>query len=237
MSKFLWITGDIHGDVRGLKLRLDSAKIEPGSGIILNGDVGLNYFGDSSDSERKKFLSKLPYTFFCVHGNHEMRPWEAGGYEFSLLKDENVQVATYVEKAFPNIRFLIDGIHIIDGKRVLVLSGAYSVDKNYRLVTGKKWWASEQMDESLRKHFLKTTVGEHYDLVISHTCPYLARPLDRGLSFVDQATVDSTMEVFLEHIRQQITYDKWFSSHWHIDEVRKDENGEIHFVFEKLIEI
>lgn len=235
MRDKLYLIGDIHADVRGLKMRLDVNKIEPGSGVILNGDVGLNYYGDSSDEKRKEFLSDLPYTFFCVAGNHEMRPWEAEDYH--CIDKPLPEGRIYWQEKHPHILFLDDGVHHLYGKKILVLGGAYSVDKGYRLATGKKWWESEQMTPERRDYFLNNVKEGDYDAVVSHTCPYLARPLDKGLSFVDQSKVDSTMEVFLEHMRGQLTYKKWFASHWHIDEIRRDKVGEVHFVFEKLVEV
>lgn len=231
-----YIIGDIHGDVQGLKMAIDAAKVPENSTIILLGDVALNYYGDGSDVKRKKFLAKLPYLFLCVHGNHEMRPWEAEGYS-SLREPKFPYGNMFWEEKRPTIIFLDDGIHHIEDKKVLVLGGAYSVDKFHRLARGSKWWESEQMSQSRRDAFLEQVKDQHFDVVLSHTCPYMARPLEKGLSFIDQATVDNTMEVFLERMRGQITYDKWYAGHWHIDEVRKDEGGEVHFLFKHIVEI
>ena len=130
-----------------------------------------------------------------------------------------------------------DGIFAIGNKKVLVLGGAYSVDKAHRLVRGNGWWESEQMPEARRKFFLEKLQNESFDVVISHTCPYMARPLEKGLSFIDNATVDSSMEVFLEHIRQQISYKQWYAGHWHIDEKRKDIGGEVHFLYYDVVKL
>lgn len=237
MERKVFVIGDVHGDVWGLKQRLEAAKVPHNSLIVVLGELCVNYWLDSRDSDRKKFLSQLPYVFLALHGNHEARPWEVEGYKLELVKYDDNQAYAYTQAKYPNIHLLIDGHAIIKGKKILILGGAYSVDKDYRLAFGQKWWASEQMEESLRNHFLESTKGSHYELVLSHTCPYMARPLDKGLSFVDQSKVDSTMEVFLERIRQQITYDLWAVGHWHLDEVRRDEAGVIHFVYQVPIEV
>lgn len=228
-----FLTADVHGDVWELKHRIDNAKVPDGSNIIILGELSINYWLDKSDARKKKFLSKLPYTFFALNGNHEARPEEVEGYHEALYKEEDTVLHVFVQDKYPNIFFLKNGEHLLNGNRILVLGGAYSVDKDYRLATGKKWWASEQLTEEERKYFLATVSG-HYDFVFTHTCPYLARPLEKGLSFVDQSKVDSTMEIFLENIRGQITYGQFYCGHWHIDETRDDEVGRIHFLFKDM---
>ena len=232
----LYITGDIHGDVVGLKQRLDQQKIPEGATIILNGDVGLNYWGNKTDAKNKAYLAALPYSFLCVHGNHEARPWEVEDYEI-LEPKSKLGGRIYFQPKYPTINFLDDDVYTFDGKKILVLGGAYSVDKFHRIAQRNKWWDSEQMTLERQKFFLEKLQNESFDVVISHTCPYMARPLEKGLSFIDNATVDSSMEVFLEHIRQQISYKQWYAGHWHIDEKRKDIGGEVHFLYYDVVKL
>lgn len=53
----------------------------------------------------KEELSRLDITLFCVHGNYEARPYEAGDYD-EVLWNKGV---VYVEPAYPNILFVQDG--------------------------------------------------------------------------------------------------------------------------------
>ena len=49
--------------------------------IILLGDVGLYFYGSRLDKQMKIVLNDLDTTFFCIHGNHEMRPATIPTYE------------------------------------------------------------------------------------------------------------------------------------------------------------
>ena len=48
-----------------------------------------------------------------------------------------------------------------------------------------------------------------FDLVLSHTCPYLYEPTDLFLAGLDQSTVDSTMERYLGEIEFNLDYKRW----------------------------
>ena len=82
--------------------------------MIILGDAGINYWLDLSDKELKGQLSGMNITFFCVHGNHEARPWEAEDYEEKIWNEGIV----YVEEQYPNILFAKDGeIYNFNGKK------------------------------------------------------------------------------------------------------------------------
>lgn len=49
--------------------------------IVILGDVGANYGQDERDAELKYALNKLKPTIFCIHGNHEIRPWHIPTYK------------------------------------------------------------------------------------------------------------------------------------------------------------
>ena len=72
----LYFTGDVHGNIKGLLYRLDRMGIPhtPDQIIVLLGDVGVNYLQNTADYVNKKRLQDSGRTYFCIHGNHEMRP-------------------------------------------------------------------------------------------------------------------------------------------------------------------
>lgn len=128
-----YITGDTHGDFR----RIEQFCLENDTTVedvmIILGDAGINYHLDSRDNELKEELSQLDITLFCIHGNHEARPWEAGDYD---EKEWNGGIV-YVEERYPNLLFAKDGeIYYYNDRSVIVIGGAYSVDKYYRLNNG-----------------------------------------------------------------------------------------------------
>ena len=139
----------------------------------------------------------------------------------------------YFEKKYPHIRYFIDGeVYIINNRSVLVLGGAYSVDKYYRLTTGAKWFEQEQLNEEERKKIFEKISGQHFDIILSHTCPFSMRPTDLFLSMIDQSTVDNSMEIWLETLRNYITYNTWVWGHYHDDRIQEPEHYMLfrHFV-------
>ena len=143
-----YITGDTHGEFERIKNFCQQHEVEPENTFIILGNVGLNYFGGGTDRKGKKKLSKIPVTFFCIHGNHELRPSKALGYEIQEYRGGKV----WVEPAYPNILFAIDGeIYDFMGYSCLVIGGAYSVDKYYRLARGYRWFPDEQPSEEIKR--------------------------------------------------------------------------------------
>lgn len=100
----------------------------------------------------------------------------------------------------------------------LILGGAYSIDKEYRLKRGWKWFESEQMTEEEKErifNFLKK--NNSYDYIFSHTAPLKYEPTYLFLPFIDQSKVDKSMEKFLDKVESLITYKEWFFGHYHDD--------------------
>lgn len=210
MNQF-YLTGDIHGQVTPI---LDFAADHPGDSIIILGDAGLNYYGGSSDRTRKAKLARLPINIYCVRGNHEMRPEDVPGMD--TIYDGRTQNYCYWEEQYPNIFYLMDGeVYTINGKACLVIGGAYSVDKWYRLERGYEWFTNEQLSCDEMSDIYNKYKGRHFDCVLSHTCPWSWQPTDLFLRGLDQSTVDNTTEVWLDELRKAITFDAWCWGHYH----------------------
>ena len=195
----IYITGDIHRDFsRIYKLKKDSDNM-----LIVLGDVGINYYLNEEDKNCKEHLKKLKLKLFCVRGNHEERP---------------EKISTYKEEEYPNLIFAKDGeTYNIDGKKILVIGGAYSVDKQYRLLHGYKWFKDEQLTKEEMDTILEKVKGKHFDIVLTHTCPYKYEPREVFMQGLDQSKVDKSMEHFLDEIEENISYDKWYCGHYHTE--------------------
>ena len=100
----------------------------------------------------------------------------------------------------------------------LVIGGAYSVDKYYRLKNGWSWFADEQPDDETKRRVEAKLdeLGWKVDCVLAHTCPYRIRPIEAFLPGVDQAAVDESTELWLGDIEARLDYRKWYCGHWHI---------------------
>ena len=134
----------------------------------------------------------------------------------------------YMEDAYPNILFGIDGnIYTIAEYRCVVIGGAYSVDKYYRLSRGWGWWPDEQPSPEIKTFVEQQIKSKPFDIVLSHTCPFKYEPTEMFLGWIDQSTVDDSTERWLDTIEEAIEYKAWFCGHWHTDK-RIDK---MHFLF------
>ena len=210
-----YCTGDCHSHFE----RFDNfyETITTPVGMICLGDFGVNYYLNKRDKKNKDELcSKYPLiTFYCVRGNHEARPQDVKGME--EIYDENVHGMIYYEPQYPNIKYFKDfGAYQISRYKVGVIGGAYSVDKEYRLLNGWQWFPNEQLSLSEQDQCYNLFKENNFDLILTHTCPYDWRPTDLFLSFIDQSKVDSSMEEFLNNIKE-ITTARWAFGHYHDD--------------------
>ena len=216
------ITGDTHGRncdrLRHIKENMPEYAPEETAVIIL-GDVGFLYYLDSSDRRNKKSASQYGYTIYCVHGNHEARPGEKRGMH--LIHDDAVGGPVWIEDEFPLIRYFCDwGHYNIAGHKTLVIGGAYSVDKWYRLQNGWRWFEDEQLKEFEMDACLRNAKGREFDLILSHTLPYNYLPTDMFLKSINQSTVDNTMEIWLQELSQTIEWKIWLGGHFHVDRIQ-----------------
>ncbi|MBR0352016.1 MAG: metallophosphoesterase [Oscillospiraceae bacterium] len=220
----VFYTGDIHGmpwNVVKLSIRLHLTKDDT---IVILGDVGANFYCDERDNECKAALNKIKPMVLCVHGNHEARPSSLPMYRQKSWNGGLV----WFEEEYPSLLFARDGeIFNLEGLRHLVIGGAYSVDKYYRLTHGINWFPDEQPSEEIKKYVEAQIKEKPFDIVLSHTCPFKYEPTEVFLPMVDQSTVDSSTEKWLDHIEESIEYKAWFCGHWHIDK-RIDK---MHFLF------
>ena len=206
----IYITGDTHRDFsRIYKLKKDTDNM-----LIVLGDVGINYCLNEEDKNCKEYLKKLKLKLFCVRGNHEERPENISTYKEIEMFGGKV----FIEEEYPNLIFAKDGeTYNIDGKKILVIGGAYSVDKQYRLLHGYKWFKDEQLTNKEMITILDKVKGKHFDIVLTHTCPYKYEPREVFMQGLDQSKVDKSMEHFLDEIEENISYDKWYCGHYHTE--------------------
>ena len=226
----IYLFGDIHGDADELLYYLRQSSIKPGDTLVLLGDVGLNYrLHHHKDELSKAQLEKTGIHFLCIHGNHERRPATIPTYHLTEWRGGKA----YIEDAYPHLYFAKDGeVFDLEGRKAIVLGGAYSIDKPYRLMRGWSWFEDEQPSVEIKAD-VKRRLDEldwKVDLVLSHTCPAKYIPREAMMSFVDQSTVDRSTEDWLDGIEDRLRYDAWYCGHWHINK-RIDR---MHFLFHEL---
>lgn len=220
----IYITGDIHGQLDPIYDLYQKYSPTQDDVIVLLGDVGVNYYGNQKDANIKQQMKIIGCTFFCIHGNHENRPQNIPSYK---EKEWNRGRVLY-EDDFPNILFPIDGdIFKLADKKCIVIGGAYSVDKYYRLLKDYHWWADEQPSEAIKQYVEKQLSENQIDIIFSHTCPSKYIPIECFLSGIDQSTVDDSTEKWLDTIEDNNKYQAWFVGHWHTNK----DIDKIHFLF------
>ena len=216
-----YITGDCHGDFQKVEVFCRRMQTTIEDCMIILGDAGINYCMDHRDTERKKYLAGLPITVFCVYGNHEERPSNISSYRKKKWKNGTV----YFEPEYPNLIFAKDGeIYEFSGKKVLVIGGAGSPDKAYRMMAGLPWFEDEQPNESIKNYTEQQIADSRWkvDYVLSHTCPLVYRPEKSLYTLSDPKSIDLSTERWLETLAANLQYERWYFGHYHDNRVYVD---------------
>ena len=222
----LYTIGDLHGQSR----LLDNFTIEPKSTIICLGDFGANFYLNHYDSTFKQNLKKYDCTFFVVRGNHEIRPSRMmNDFPDRWEKIEYCGNGAYREKEYPYIVYALDeaAIYEFEGLKTLVMGGAYSIDKDIRLLRDWPWFPDEQMSEEEMAAATNLLEENNWnvDLVLTHTAPSAFEPVDSFMSV--RKDVDRSMEIFFDRIERQLNYKLWCFGHYHIFKIMRSVEGKI----------
>jgi len=224
-----FLTGDTHGSFKRIKTFCQVMETKETDTMIILGDAGFNYYLDQRDTRAKEYVADIPITLFCIHGNHEARPQTIPTY----VEKEYHGGRVLYEETYPNLLFAIDGeIYNFDGYQCIVIGGAYSVDKYYRLEKGWHWFPDEQPDEVTKAKVERrlSEMDNKIDIVLSHTCPLKYEPTEVFLSAVDQSTVDKSTEEWLGTLEEHLNYKKWYCGHYHT----KKKIDRLQFMFEDV---
>ena len=212
----IYLTGDTHGDFSQVVQFLQKQPTSKDDILVIMGDAGVNFTAGERDTRLKAALQQLPITLFCIHGNHEIRPFTIPTYHEVTWHG----ATAYVEDAYPDLIFAKDGeIYDLDGKATVVLGGAYSVDKFYRLKMGYPWWEDEQPSDEIKAYAEAQLAARDWkvDTVFSHTTPNKYVPRDMFLQSIDQRLVDDSTEKWLDTIEDRLTYNHWYAGHFHCE--------------------
>lgn len=219
----IYITGDTHREF----YRLHNIEQNKDNILIILGDASINYYLNEEDEKLKEHLNNYNIKLFCIQGNHEERPENISTYKEVDMFGGKV----FIESDYPNLIFAKNGeLYTIDNKKVLVIGGAYSVDKDYRLTYGHQWFKDEQLSQKEMNNILDKYKDKHIDIILSHTCPLKYEPTEVFMKSIDQSKVDKTMEIFLDKVEENVNYDKWYCGHYHTEK----QIDKIEFMFGRI---
>lgn len=236
----VFIRGDTHGDYTWLSEWCAENETTTEDILIILGDNTLRFEGANKPREqmRKELVSKQPITILAVRGNHD-RPFRNGlEWDVELTKCPFVADSDplmWYDNTYPNIWYFQDwGEYHICGRSFLIAGGAFSVDKEWRLLMHWTWYPEEQMTHEDWLNLFDWAHDRGFDFVLSHTCPFEWQPTDLFLKSIDQSKVDNTTERQLSYLASIISWHHWYFGHFHDN---RDLAEDIHMLFDKVVRI
>lgn len=191
------VVGDLHGQFGQLNRLISELK----PAVVLQcGDFGFwprsfnKTYVDEFGRRRKwdvSFKNKDTHVYWC-DGNHEDH------WSLKDLTDNEV---------FPNIFYMKRGsvIMLPDGRNVLFMGGAYSIDKKHRTL-GVDWFP----EETITQADIEALPDVKIDMVISHTAPYEFNIDDYHEAYGHDPSRDA-----LTYVLEKYRPKRWFCGHMH----------------------
>lgn len=221
--KRVFIRGDTHGNYDWLREWCNDNNTTRDDILIILGDNSLRFEGALTARERarKSFVCSMPITIFCVRGNHDRPFTNQWQLDCELIPNpmlNSFNPPMWHDKEYPNLWYFMDyGVYYIKNRSFLIIGGAYSVDKFYRLAMHWTWYPEEQLTRDEWLDLLDLVHDRKFNYVLTHTCPYEWRPTDLFLKNIDQSQVDSSTEEWLSDVNKYINWEHWYWGHFHAD--------------------
>lgn len=228
--------GDIHGNFNYIKSEILRKKITDCT-IIQVGDFGIGFTSIENDTRILKefdaFLNVVNITMYVIRGNHDNPKFFNGNFQYENLK-------------------LLEDYSILEleGKKILLVGGAVSVDRVPRLDEMKKlarygnkkeqYWFDEKF--VLNEDKVKDLTD--INIVVTHTAPNWCDP-DNSNGFGDfvesYAFYDKNLLNDLSNERKDVTkmfdivmknnnIEKIYYGHFHRSSVSKKDNTTAHLL-------
>ena len=202
----IYVTGDCHGNFARFEQKhfSEQANMTKDDAVIIAGDFGGVWFGDSRDDETLDWLERLPFTLAFVCGNHE---------NYDAL--ERYPVAEWhggkVHRVRPHVLHLMRGqIFELEGCRFFTMGGAKSHDTNHR-INHISWWRQELPSDEEYIEALQNLERYNWqvDYIITHCAPTSIALAGSRHNEADRLTD------FLQEVRERATYHYWLFGHYH----------------------
>ena len=186
----IYVTGDTHGGYDGGKI-ISFADTEEGKNltkedyVIILGDFGYIFYPEETLREKQELerFQRYPWTTLFLDGNHE------------------------------NFYHLMRGdVFEIDRKKLFVMGGAVSIDKEHRR-EGVSWWAAENVSYSECEYALMNLerYGNKVDFILTHTCP------NSFIKKISNYIMKDSASDFFDELKKNVKYKRWYFGHHHVD--------------------
>lgn len=166
------IVGDTHADDTFTANVLKAAKANDVTTVIQLGDFGLTWDRNQLESITAWLKRDKENKFYWLDGNHDQHD-DIDAFMEGSSKDVpfNMRDVVIDGKVFPNhMYYLPRGSVFTVGKRtVLALGGAFSIDKEYR-VLGRSYWAQELISDADAERAIANAPLD-VDVMVTHDMP------------------------------------------------------------------
>ena len=207
----VFVTGDCHQDMRKIYAFADKMELGSDDYIIVLGDMGIFWRHDKADANViiKDFEARYNFNLYFIDGNHE---------NFKILNslEEDENHMGYISEHIRHLKR--SRRYNIDGKDILALGGADSIDK-FRRTPGLSWWEEEAITDD---DVDRVDPGE-YTYVLTHCCPISIFKTYKPYLCTLGNIVDDTNPDFhisdnkLEQVYNFIDFKHWYFGHYHVD--------------------
>jgi len=231
MNHKIFVCGDTHGMPRDTQ-KLNTTNFPQQKSLtkedvlIQLGDFGWIWYPIDQNKEQEYWLDWLAsrnYTLAVVLGNHE----NYDVIETLPIKEKWGDNARVLHRKKGTIYFLKrGGIYTINGKKILTIGGAESIDKEQR-VPNISWWEQERLNFEETELALDAidANNKEFDYVLTHTCP---AKIIREFTNSNQKMKCSVAN-FLDYIDDTISFKSWHFGHFHIDKTIKRGKYQCHY--------
>ena len=202
----IYVTGDCHGNFARFEQKhfSEQANMTKDDAVIIAGDFGGVWFGDSRDDETLDWLERLPFTLVFVCGNHE-------NYDALARYPVAEWRGGKVHRVRPHVLHLMRGqIFELEGCRFFTMGGAKSHDTNHR-INHISWWRQELPSDEEYSEALQNLERYNWqvDYIITHCAPTSIALAGSRHNEADRLTD------FLQEVRERATYHYWLFGHYH----------------------
>ena len=125
-------------------------------------------------------------------------------------------------------------VYTINDKKIFVMGGATSIDKEYR-INNISWWKEEFPSIKEMNNGLTNLEKNNWkvDYIITHDCPISVQ--HHIEYYLKHKIISDNLNLYLEEINYKTEFEKWFFGHYHFD--IKNVCDKYDALYENIIEI